>query len=130
MSGFLDQSILNSIKKALSLPAEIEDFDEEITMFINSAFATLHQLGVGPLGGFSISGPDNLWGEFETRASYNDIKSYVYLKVRIIFDPPTITVLSNSFEKQIQELEWRLNVKREEELWEDWRLPRNTILEH
>lgn len=98
-------------------------------MFINSAFATLHQLGVGPLEAFSISGPDNLWGEFETRASYNDIKSYVYLKVRVIFDPPTITVLSNSFEKQIQELEWRLNVKREEEQWEDWRLPKNTILE-
>lgn len=106
-------SILDDIKKALSLPAENKEFDQEIILFINSAFATLGQLGIGPESGFTISDDTSQWGEFDDNVNLVDLRSYVYLRVRMIFDPPSIGVLSSSFESQINELAWRLSVKRE-----------------
>lgn len=106
-------SILDDIKKALSLPSENKEFDLEIILFINSAFATLGQLGIGPEQGFSISDNTAQWSDFDDSLNLVDLRSYVYLRVRMIFDPPTIGVLSNSFESQIKELAWRLSVKRE-----------------
>lgn len=106
-------SILNDTKKALSLPAENTEFDQELIMFINTAFATLQQLGLGPETGFSITGPNEDWSEFYTDALVQDLRTYVYLRVRLLFDPPTIGSVASSFAEQIKELEWRLNVKRE-----------------
>lgn len=113
------ESILDSIKKGLSIPEESKDFDPELIMFINSAFSTLNQLGVGPEEGYEITGRDETWADYNTDRRVGDLKSYIYLKVRMLFDPPSIAVLTNSFQSQIEELEWRLNVKREEDRWTD-----------
>lgn len=113
------ESILDSIKKGLSIPEESQDFDPELIMFINSAFSTLNQLGVGPDEGYEITGRDETWVDYNTDRRVGDLKSYIYLKVRMLFDPPSIAVLTNSFQSQIDELEWRLNVKREEDRWTD-----------
>lgn len=110
------ESILLSIKKALALPAEIKDFDQEIIMFINSQFPYLHQLGVGQPG-FKITGETETWDSYIPDDDYNDIKTLIYLRVRMIFDPPTLTMLEKAFTEQISELEWRINVRREEEEW-------------
>lgn len=110
-------SILNDIKKMSGLPPENTDFDQDLILFINSAFSTLSQLGVVPSTGYGIEDETNEWDEIITSDVYNDVKTYVFLRVRMMFDPPTIGILSNSFESQIKELEWRLNVKREEDRW-------------
>lgn len=104
-------SILDSTKKVLGLAADYTAFDEDIIMHINSAFSNLHQLGVGPVEGFMID--DNLtsWDDFlmgDHRLS--SIKTYVYLKVRIVFDPPSTSYHTTAMQEQIKELEWRINV--------------------
>lgn len=110
-------SILNDVKKMSALPPENTDFDQELILFINTAFATLSQLGVVSSEGYSIQDEKSEWEDVIPNDVYNDVKTYVYLRVRMLFDPPTVGVLSNSFEEQIKELEWRLNVKREEDVW-------------
>lgn len=111
------ESILLSIKKALSLPEEIKDFDPEIVMYINGALSYLTELGVGPDTGFKITGEDETWNELITDDRFNDVKTLIYLRVRLIFDPPTVTVLEKAFTEQLRELEWRISNKREEEEW-------------
>lgn len=111
------ESILLSIKKALSLAEEIKDFDPEIIMFINGAFSYLAELGVGPPEGFQITGEDETWNEVVDSARFNDVKTLIYLRVRLVFDPPTVTVLEKAFTEQLRELEWRINSKREEDQW-------------
>lgn len=114
-------SILNDVKKTLSLPPEIKEFDQDIILHTNSVFSTLTQLGVGPDKGFMITDEKPEWDAFFTDIRLNEVKSYVYLRVRMLFDPPTVGVLVNAFESQIKELEWRLNLKGEEmaESWDD-----------
>lgn len=105
-------SILESVKKALGLTEEYAVFDPEIIMYINSTFSTLTQLGVGPEEGFAIEDNTSKWDTFlQGDKRLNSVKSYMYLKVRLIFDPPATSYLISAFEKQAQELEWRLNVK-------------------
>lgn len=111
------ESILLSIKKALSLPEEIEDFDPEIIMYINGNLAYLTELGVGPPGGFKITGEKETWDELIKDDRFNDVKTLIYLRVRMIFDPPTVTVLEKAFTEQLRELEWRIHEKREEDQW-------------
>ena len=110
-------SILNDVKKMSGLPPENKDFDQDLILFINAAFSTLSQLGVVPPQGYSIQDDTSDWDEVISNDVYNDVKTYVYLRVRMLFDPPSIGVLVNTFESQIKELEWRLNVKREEDRW-------------
>lgn len=108
------ESILNSTKKALGLQADYTEFDSDIKMFINSAFSTLHQLGVGPITGFMITDASTTWDEFlygDNR--FNSVQQYVYLKVRQFFDPPTQPGLLAAMQEAMRELEWRLNVVRE-----------------
>ncbi len=90
-------------------------------MHINSAFATLNQLGIGPDEGFAIEDASATWDEFlGTDPRRNNVKMWVYLKVKVIFDPPTGSYhLIGAMEQQIQELEWRISVKREDEEWVD-----------
>ena len=112
-------SILVSIKKLLGLPEEYEQFDTDIIIHINSVFGTLRQLGVGPRAGFSISSKEDLWTDFmDNTPALEMVKSYIYFKVRLAFDPPSNSFVVDSMKKQADELEWRLNVDVET----DWTL--------
>jgi hypothetical protein len=116
----MEKSILNSTKKILGIAEDYTVFDLDIITHINSAFSTLTQLGVGPANGFMIEDATPVWADFiESDLQYNSVKSYVFLKVRQLFDPPATSYLISAVERQIQELEWRLNVHREEAGWVD-----------
>ena len=113
-----DTSILTSVKKVLGIADSYTAFDPDILMHINSVFATLNQLGIGPVEGFSIDDATTTWGAFlGTDKRLNSVKSYMYLKVRMMFDPPTTSFHITAMERQIAEFEWRLNVYREETGW-------------
>lgn len=108
------ESILDSIKKVLGLDPEYTEFDNDVIMHVNSIFSTLNQLGVGPEDSFSIEDSTSIWDDFIGSAkNITSVKSYVYLKVRLIFDPPATSFAIAAFEKQASELEWRLNVVTE-----------------
>ena len=117
----MENSILTSTKKALGIDASYEVFDLDIITHINSAFSTLTQLGVGPANGFMIEDESATWDDFFQTPDfqYNSVKTYVYLKVRLLFDPPQTSYLIAAMEKQIEEIAWRLNVHREETAWVD-----------
>lgn len=109
-------SILVSIKKLLGIAADYTHFDPDIIMHINSAFSVLTQLGVGPPDGFRIDDDVKTWNDFISDTIRLDaVKSYVYLKVSLMFDPPTSSAILSARERQISELEWRLNVAAEQE---------------
>ena len=116
-------SILDSTKKAIGLGAEYDVFDPDIIMHINTAFSTLSQLGVGPEDGFQIVDDQTTWNEYTMAdKERNMVKSYVYLRVRLLFDPPETSYLINAFNEQVKELEWRLNVHEEGEKWASQRV--------
>ena len=104
-------SILTSIKKMLGITEDYEHFDTDLIIHINSVFMILRQLGVGPESGFSISGPNELWSDYlEDETKLELVKSYVYLKTKLIFDPPLSSAVMEAINRQISEFEWRLNV--------------------
>lgn len=117
----MEQSILISTKKILGIAGDYDAFDLDVITHINSTFSTLTQLGVGPAGGFMIEDAEAKWEDFIDPADfqYNSVKSYVFLRVRQLFDPPSTSYLISAVERQISELEWRLNVHREETGWTD-----------
>ena len=106
------ESILTSIKKLLGIAEEYEHFDNDIIMHINSVFMILTQLGVGPSKGFMITDSSASWDDFlpEDREKLQAVKTYMYMKVRLMFDPPTSSAVMESMNRTISELEWRLNV--------------------
>lgn len=105
------ESILASVKKILGIDENHTAFDEDIILHINSVFAILQQMGVGPENGFSISDYSTNWTEYtEDNNQLNFVKSYIYLKVRLLFDPPVSSGAIESINKLISELEWRLFV--------------------
>jgi len=104
-------SILNSIKKFLSISPDDPSFDQDVTLHINSVFSTLQQLGVGPSTGFFIEDAAKTWTDYlGTNPELNAVKSYMYLRVRLLFDPPTTSFALDSYKNQVLELEWRINV--------------------
>lgn len=116
----MENSILISTKKKLGLASDYDVFDVDIIDHINSAFSDLTQLGVGPAIGFMIEDDAATWDDFfGTDFQYNSVKTYVYLKVRMLFDPPPTSYLIAAMEKQIGEIAWRLNTHREETAWVD-----------
>lgn len=117
----MEPSILNTVKKILGIAPEYTAFDLDILTHINTAFSTLTQLGVGPPTGFIVDDVADEWDDFTDPADhqYNAIRSYVVLRVRMLFDPPTMSFLIAAQQEQIRELEWRLNVHREETGWVD-----------
>lgn len=119
------QSILSSIKKVLNLAESDTSFDVDILMHINSVFSILNQLGIGPAEGFVVEGTEETWDIFDgLRPRYKHlIKTYIYLRVRLLFDPPGTSYALDSMQEQIKEMEWRLNVMREEESWIDPTVP-------
>lgn len=103
-------SILTSVKKMLGIAEEYTHFDADLIMHINSVFMILAQLGVGPSEGFFIEDDTTTWDEFiQDKKEINSVKSYVGLKVRLLFDPPTSSSQIDNANKLINELEWRLN---------------------
>ncbi len=106
-------SILDSIKKNLGLDTDYTIFDPDITMHINTIFFSLQQLGVGPSAGFAIEDNTATWNQYIGTDHINAVKSYVYIKVRLLFDPPATSFAIDSLAKQAEELEWRLNVQQE-----------------
>lgn len=108
-------SILDSTKKKLGLTSDYDVFDEDIISHINTVFFNLHQLGVGPTSGFEIESADAVWTDFLPKSIIlNASKSYVYVKVRLLFDPPSTSFNLTSLEEVAKELEWRINTMREE----------------
>ena len=104
-------SILASIKKLLGVPEEYTQFDADIIMHINSVFLNLNQLGVGPEAGFAIENDSAEWSDFiSDNVQLNAVKTYMYLKVKLLFDPPLSASVIESMNRTIAELEWRLNV--------------------
>lgn len=114
----VEESILKSVRRVLGLGDVTDEYDEDIIMHINSAFFTLNQLGIGPPEGFIIEDDAATWDTYlEDDLLLSSVKSYVYLKVRLVFDPPTTSFHIAAMERQIDQLEWRLNIKREHEEW-------------
>lgn len=109
-------SILISTKKLAGLSEGYEDFDPDIILFINSTFSTLHQLGVGPAKGFKISNHSDKWSSYlpaeDNRLEM--VKEFMYLKVKLVFDPPTISSVLKAYEDKIKELEFRIPVAVDE----------------
>lgn len=105
-------SILTSVKKMLGIDESYEQFDPDIIMHINSVFMILHQLGVGPEDGFAIADKYALWDDYTSDDVFiNSVKSYIYLKVRLLFDPPTSGTAMDNMKQLAAEMEWRLNVE-------------------
>lgn len=110
----MEKSILNSIKKLLGIAEEYKQFDFDLIMLINSVFMDLNMLGVGSSDGYSISGKEEVWENFVgPRMDLAGIQMYVWLKVKLAWDPPQIGYLVDSMRKQIEELEWKINVQVE-----------------
>ena len=106
------ESIFKSIKALLGPDADYDVFDPDILIFINSAIATLTQLGIGPEEGFVVTGENETWSDFLGFDSdqLQAAKTFVYLKVKMVFDPPSSSFVLTSYEKTCEELAWRLNV--------------------
>ena len=105
------ESILTSIKKLLGIAEEYTHFDADLIMHINSVFSILTQIGVGPPEGFSIKDESSVWGDFvPEKSKWELVKSYTYMKVKILFDPPLISSVIESMNRMISELEWRIQV--------------------
>lgn len=114
------ESILTSVKKNLGLDDTDTSFDADVILFINGTFSTLNQLGIGPEDGFSITDKTPTWDAFYgTNKKMNSVRTYVYLKVKMLFDPPQTSFLNEALNQQAKEFEWRLNALREDTEWTD-----------
>lgn len=103
------ESILTSIKAMLGINADDTAFDNELVIFINGTLSKLSQLGVGPAEGFSITGPTETWEElFEGFTNLNLVKHYIYIDVRLLFDPPSNAFIVNAFQDEQKEAAWRI----------------------
>lgn len=113
----LEKSILKSTKKVLNIPEGYTAFDLDIITHINATFSVLSQLGVGPEEGYAIEDEEPAWEDLALSANLlNMVRSYMYLKVRMIFDPPTTSFLLDAAKEQIAEYEARISMFREGEL--------------
>lgn len=110
-------SILISIKKLLGITEEDTSFDTDIVIHINSVFSELTQIGFGPKEGYFITGKDNLWSEvIRDKKTLEMIKTYIYLKIKIIFDPPLSSSTLETYKQEVQRYEWRINSEVESKL--------------
>lgn len=109
-----NNSILTSIKKLLGIVEEYEHFDADLVMHINSVFTILTQLGVGPSEGFMITGEDETWSKFiPDGMNLEIVKSFVFMKVKLLFDPPINSAVIESTNRMLNEFEWRIQVMAE-----------------
>jgi hypothetical protein len=115
----MEDSILISTKQILGLSEDYTPFDLDIITHINATFSVINQLGVGPLEGYFIEDESALWSEFPVPPEQlHLVKTYMFLRVRMLFDPPTTSFLIEATNNQLKEFEWRLNVFREVDLYE------------
>ena len=111
----MEESILKTVKKILGVADTYDAFDLDIIIHINTVFSVLNQIGVGPEDGFAIEDDIAIWEDFiDTDVNlYNLVKTYVFLKVRVLFDPPSTSFTIEAMNKQAEELEWRISAIRE-----------------
>lgn len=110
----MENSILNSTKKILGLDENYTAFDLDVITHINTSFSILNQIGVGPAEGFAITGKNEVWSDFSAPDNQlSMVRTYIYLKVRSLFDPPGTSFLIEAMNDQIREHEWRLSTYRE-----------------
>jgi hypothetical protein len=116
----MPSSILTDTKKILGIVEEDTTFDPDILIHINTVFSVLNSLGIGPTAGFIIEDKTPTWEDYlGTDLNLSSVKTYIYLRVRIFFDPPASSFVLTAMQEQIRELEWRLNVEREHTQWVD-----------
>ena len=112
----MNDSILTSIKKMLGIAEDYEYFDTDLIIHINTVFMILKQLSVGPQEGFSITSKTSTWYEFIANDKRLEaVKSYIYMKVRLVFDPPQSSAVIECMNRMISELEFRINIEAESE---------------
>lgn len=105
-------SILTDIKKLLNVPEDYAAFDTDIVIYINMAFTILNQIGIGPEEGFVIKGSEEQWEDYIGPVkNIESLKTYVFLRVKPLFDPPTNSFVLDAMKRTADELEWRLNVQ-------------------
>lgn len=106
-------SILETIKKMIGFGCDYTEFDVDLIVHINSVFSLLAQLGAGKV--FSIDGADQTWGDYlgEDLTNLEMLKTYMYMKIRLVFDPPSSSSVLNSMKEFVSEYEWRINVESE-----------------
>lgn len=110
----MSDSILTSIKKLLGITEEYTHFDADIIIHINGVFMILSQLGVGSEEGFTISDASAVWSDFLPDGSNLElVKTYMYQKVKLLFDPPSSSTVMDALKRSVDEFEWRLNVQAE-----------------
>lgn len=116
----MSASILTSVKKICSIAEADTIFDPDIIMHINSVFSTLKQFGIGPDDGYSIEDKTPTWDAFiGPNKAFNFVQSYVSMRVKLLFDPPTTSYLITAVKEQIAEFEWRISTEREQRDWVD-----------
>lgn len=114
MTDQMSDSIVVTIKKMLGLEDAYTPFDTDIKVYINSAFMILTQMGVGPKEGFSVKDYNEKWSDFLTNeVRLESVKTFVYLKVKMMFDPPTNSFVMDAMNREADQLLWRLNVQAE-----------------
>jgi len=108
----MEESIFESIKSLLGPDASYDVFDQDILIHINTAISVLTQLGVGPATGFMVTGPDETWQDFiGDDKILQMVKTYIYMKVKMAFDPPANSSVLNAYNEVCKEYEWRINVE-------------------
>lgn len=108
----MEESIFESIKSLLGPDASYDVFDQDILIHINTAISVLTQLGVGPATGFMVTGSDETWRDFiGDDKILQMVKTYIYMKVKMAFDPPANSSVLNAYNEACKEYEWRLNVE-------------------
>jgi hypothetical protein len=116
-------SILDTIKKLLGFDWDYTAFDIDIITHINSTFFTLQQLGIGPAEGFTIIDNTATWSDFVVGENVQAVKSYIYLKVRLVFDPPANSFTQEAMKNQATEYEWRLTTHMDGVKWRESQIP-------
>ena len=110
----MNESILNSVKECIGLGEDyiVPGFDATLEMEINAGFSELHQLGVGPDDGFYITGNVESWNEFIEDGRVQSLaREFIFLRAKVVFDPPQSSTVLESFKQRIEELKWRINVE-------------------
>lgn len=106
-----NDSILSTVKNSIGITDDYTHFDNDIIMHINTVLSTLYQLGIGPIGGYQINDGNDTWDDFLSGdPRINFVKTYICLRVRMLFDPPTAGPVIDAYNRQIDELTWRINV--------------------
>lgn len=112
IGAFMIDSILDTVKQACGIELDETAFDEELLLYTNSVFVILHQIGVGPDTTFIVEDQSSVWSDFSINENLvSMLRSYVSIKVRLLFDPPTSSSLEAALKETANEYEWRLNLE-------------------